>query len=55
LRSSRYALKYAIRVGGGGREQAPVRQPQFAVLVAVALVEDLGIGHREKMLRSGKH
>ena len=40
-----YALKYAIWVRG--REQASVGRPQFAVLVAVTLVKDLGVGDGE--------
>jgi hypothetical protein len=30
-----------------GREQAAVRRPQFAALVAVTLVEDFGVGDRK--------
>ena len=30
-----------------GREQSPARRPEFTGLVAVALVEDLGVGDRE--------
>src|SRR4051812_26289089 len=36
-----------IRDLGSGREQPAVRRPQFAILVAVTLVKDFRVGHRE--------
>jgi hypothetical protein len=34
-----------------GREQASLRRPEFAGLVAVTLVKDFGIGDRENLAR----
>src|SRR5687768_8493635 len=41
------SLRLEIRDLGRGCEQAAAWRPQFAVLVAVTLVEDLGVGDRE--------
>ena len=45
--ASPYALRLEIRDLRRGREQPSRRRPQFAVLVAIALVENLGVGHRQ--------